>query len=125
MARATYEAVRPGRLVRMMQKVPGLRRLRRQADSEEGFSPPRPTHDITFALPPSSLPLNLERTRVDLKATVNESGAVTRVELLAPKDVSLLDLASYAASGWRFVPARLNDKAIPSQVLLHFEFDGN
>lgn len=124
-ARATYEAVRPSRIARVIQKVPGLRRLRRPPDSEEGFSPPRPMHDITFVLPPSSLPQNVERARVDLKATVNESGAVTRVELIAPKDVSLLDLASYAASGWQFVPARLNDKAVPSQVLLHFQFDGN
>lgn len=124
-ARATYEAVKPNRLVRVIQKVPGLRRLRRPPDAEQGFSPPRPMHDITFTLPPSSLPQNLDRGRVDLKATVSESGAVTRVELLTPKDVSLLDLASYAASGWQFVPARLNDKAVPSQVLLHFQFDGN
>jgi hypothetical protein len=62
---------------------------------------------------------------MDLKATVNESGRVTRVELLAPKDEELVRLASYAAGAWPFVPAKLNDKAVPSEVILHFTFSGN
>jgi TonB family protein len=60
--------------------------------------------------------------RMDLKASVNESGRVTRVELLSPKDEELVRLASYAASDWPFTPARLNDKAVSSEVILHFNF---
>jgi TonB family protein len=62
---------------------------------------------------------------MDLKATVDESGRVTRVQLLSPKDEELVRLAAYAASAWPFVPAKVNEKAVPSEVILHFTFSGN
>ena len=62
---------------------------------------------------------------MDLKATVDESGRVTRVQLLFPKNEELVRLAAYAASNWPFVPAKLNDKAVPGEVTLHFTFSGN
>jgi TonB family protein len=62
---------------------------------------------------------------MDLKATVNESGRVTRVQLLSPKDEELVRLAAYAASAWPFVPAKVNDRAVPGDVILHFTFSSN
>ena len=62
---------------------------------------------------------------MELKASVNEAGGVTRVELLSPKDEELVRLSSYAASDWSFIPARVNDKPVPSEVILHFDFRGN
>ena len=62
---------------------------------------------------------------MDLKATVDASGRVTRVELLSPKDEELVRLAAYAAGTWSFVPAKVNDRAVPSEVILHFTFSGN
>ena len=67
----------------------------------------------------------MQQRRMDLKATINAEGAVTRVELLAPKDQELVNLASYAASEWRFIPARHNETAVPSEVILHFNFENH
>ena len=122
-ATATYEPVKPGRLQRTLQKVPGLRRIQQPTESGDGFSPARPVHEIRFVLPPGTSPVAVEKGAMDLKASVDESGGVTRVQLLFPKDEELVTVAAYAANQWRFEPARLNDKPIASQVILHFQFD--
>jgi hypothetical protein len=59
---------------------------------------------------------------MDLKATVDASGRVTRVELLAPRDESLVTLAADTASSWRFTPAQFDGRPVPSEILLHFSF---
>lgn len=120
-ARATYEPVRPHGLRRIIGKVPGLRRL--QSEDDDSFSPPHPVRDIIFVLPPGGNPVILQKRHIQLKANVDESGAVTRVELVTPKDDELLTMAADAASAWKFVPARLNDKTVPSQIIVHFWFD--
>lgn len=91
---------------------------------EKGFVAARPAREITLVLPAEARAI-LTQNRMDLKASVDESGRVTRVQLLAPKDEELVRLASYAASDWPFVPAKLNDKAVPSEVILHFNFGSN
>src|SRR5579883_3446535 len=118
---ATAEPAKPARLERVLRKIPGLRRLHGSPDTEQGFVAPRPAHRIVMVLPPEVRAVVGEGT-MDLKATVDESGNVTRVELLSPKDEELVRLASYAASDWRFVPARLHDKTVESDVILHFSF---
>jgi hypothetical protein len=120
---ATAEPAKPARLLRALGKVPGLRRLRQAPETEEGFVPAKPARTITMVLPPESRSI-LPDGNMELKATVNESGGVTRVELLAPKDEELIRLSAYAASDWTFVPARVNDKPVPSDVILHFNFAG-
>jgi hypothetical protein len=47
------------------------------------------------------------------------------VQLLSPKDEKLVDAAANAASNWPFVPAKLNNVNVPSEVILHFTFGGN
>ena len=66
---------------------------------------------------------NSASRHVSLKADIDDAGGVTRVELLAPKDEDLLTRAADAASGWKFTPARVNDKAVASQIILHFWFE--
>jgi hypothetical protein len=62
---------------------------------------------------------------MDLRASVDQTGRVTRVELLSPKDEELIRVAADAAGSWPFVPAKVNDVATPSEVILHFTFTGN
>jgi hypothetical protein len=124
-ATATYEPVRPSGLQRMIHKVPGLRRLNPSSTGVKGFIPPRPIHDIQFVLPPDASPALMQKKRMDVKASVDASGRVTRVELLSPRDEDLVTLAAYAANGWRFAPAELNDEFVPAKVILHFSFDTN
>jgi hypothetical protein len=123
-ATATIEPVIPSAFRRALQKVPGLRRLQHRAETEDGFLPAKPGQDVTLWVPPGAAGRTaLQKRRMDLKATVDPSGGVTQVELLAPKDEHLLSIAAYAASRWKFVPARLGDQAVASQVILHFQFD--
>ena len=120
---ATAEPARAAGLRRVLGKVPGLRRLRQSPETEEGYVPAKPARAITMVLPPESRSI-LPEGAMDLKATVNETGGVTRVELLSPKDEELIRLSAYAASAWAFVPARVNDTPVPSDVILHFKFAG-
>jgi Gram-negative bacterial TonB protein C-terminal len=62
---------------------------------------------------------------MDLKASIDASGHVTRVELLSPRDEELVTLAAYAANHWSFTPARLDEQPVPGEVILHFHFDSN
>jgi len=67
----------------------------------------------------------MQKKQMDLKASVDASGRVTRVELLSPRDEYLANLASYNAAAWRFAPAKLNDQPVSSDIILHFRFDSN
>ena len=118
---AFLEPAKPARLQRLLHHVPGLRRIDQRAATESGFIAAKPAREITLVLPPEAR-ATLPDGRMDLKAIVDESGKVTRVELLSPKVEELVRLASYAANDWPFTPARLNDKTVPSEVILHFNF---
>lgn len=122
-AAATYEPARPSGLQRAIRRVPGLRRLNPSSAGGKGFVPPRPIHDIQFALPRDASPALMQKKRMDLLASVDASGHVTRVELLSPRDEDLVTLAAYAANGWHFAPAELNDQPVPGKIILHFSFD--
>jgi hypothetical protein len=114
---ATLQSAKPGGLKRVL----GALRIHQKPEGQEGFTAAKPARDITLVLPPETRSI-LRQGSMDLKATVDETGHVTRVQLLAPKDEELIRLAAYAAGSWPFAPARLNDKPVPSEVLLHFDF---
>jgi hypothetical protein len=124
-ATASYEPSRPNRFKRLIHEVPGLRRLNPSGGDGKGFVPARPLHDIQISLPPDTRTVLTQKKQMDLKASVDASGRVTRVELLSPRDEYLVKLASYNAPGWRFAPAELNDHPVSSEVILHFRFDTN
>ena len=119
---ATFEPARPALVRRVLGRVPGLRRIHQNPANTDGYVGPRPVREINLVLPPEAR-ASLTRGTMDLKATVNESGHVTRVQLLSPKDDELVRLAAYAASNWPFVPAKINDEAVPGEVILHFTFN--
>lgn len=122
-ATATYEPARRNGFQRLIHDVPGLRRLDPSSAGGKGFVPARPLRDIQISLPPNSSPALMGKMQMDLKATVDPSGRVTRVELLWPKDEDLATLAAYGASEWEFAPAKLNDRPVASELILHFRFD--
>jgi TonB family protein len=121
---ATFEPARPALVRRMLGKVPGLRRIHQNPANTDGYVAPRPAREISLVLPPEARAA-LIRGTMDLKATVNESGHVTRIELLSPKNDELVRLAAYAAGSWPFVPAKVDDEAVPGDVILHFTFSTN
>ena len=123
-ATATYELPNPKGIHRIIHKLAGIRR--RSAVTEgKHFVPPKPLHEIQFVLPPGAIPILAQRKKMDLKASVDASGRITRVELLSPRDEELATLAGYAANHWSFSPAQLDEQAVPSEVILHFDFNGS
>jgi TonB family protein len=64
------------------------------------------------------------KVRVSVKVHVNESGAVTEASLAAPGPSSYFaDRALKAAQLWKFAPAKLDGRNVPSDWLLRFEID--
>ena len=64
------------------------------------------------------------KVRLTVKVHVNESGNVTEASLDAPGPSQYFaDRALKAAQLWKFAPAKLDGRNIPSEWLLHFEID--
>ncbi|MDQ6678542.1 MAG: energy transducer TonB [Acidobacteriota bacterium] len=90
---------------------------------EDGFVPARPVTQ-----PPLTVPAAISRglsqpVDVDLRIRIAKSGRVTQGQVLPPGRKTEFDtLARNAASRWVFQPARMNDKAVASEMLVHFRF---
>jgi hypothetical protein len=56
---------------------------------------------------------------VDVKVFIDDAGNVTRAQLLT-KGGDPMGTALSAARQWQFTPARKHDKAVPSEMVLHF-----
>ena len=116
------EPVSDSRLVRVIGKVPLLRRLRKQEQTTAAVplyqaQPTLRTLDMQGLFQPAS---------VAVKVYVAESGAVKRAEIVEygdPPNWSLANASLAAARKWTFHPARLDDMAVSSEVILHFRFN--
>jgi outer membrane biosynthesis protein TonB len=120
-ALVSYEPVRPHALRKVVNKIPGLRALQRNAfkDGEE-FSAATPVHRVAPPVPPG---LKAANTELELKVLIDKEGKVRRTEVASDVwDPRLVRLAVNAAERWRFAPARLRDKAVESEMTLHFDF---
>jgi hypothetical protein len=105
-ADVSYEAPRPGVFRRALHKIEGP-----DGDSA-AFVPPSPVRKVA--------PLKLADARpVDVKVFIDESGNVTRAQVLT-KGGDLAMPALNAARQWQFTPARKHDKAVASEMILHF-----
>jgi eukaryotic-like serine/threonine-protein kinase len=64
------------------------------------------------------------KVRLSVKVNVDESGAVTQATLDAPGPSQYFaDRTLAAAKLWKFFPAKLDGRNVPSQWLLYFEID--
>jgi TonB family protein len=64
------------------------------------------------------------KVRVSVKVHVNESGSVTEAAFAAPGPSQYFaDRALKAAQLWKFAPAKMNGRNVPSEWLLRFEID--
>jgi len=106
-----------------LRRIPALLRLQRQPDTPgKGFVPPRPVKQVKPVIP-ASLASGGAIT-LELKVKLDESGDVITTEVLhdnAPAPVSHSIQA--AAREWRFAPALINGKAVPSQTTMRFRFE--
>jgi hypothetical protein len=63
---------------------------------------------------------------VDVKVWIDETGRVVRTEALPgrrPVSSSLVAAARSAAMQWRFEPARQGNRAVPSDLILRFQYE--
>lgn len=111
-AEVTYEAPHPGVLRRAFRKIEGS-----EVEST-AFVPPSPTRKVAPMKPASPGP---DTRPVDVKVFIDESGKVTRA-LVLTKGSEFARAALGAALQWQFAPARKHDKAVASEMVLHFQF---
>jgi TonB family protein len=110
-AEVSYEAPHPGVFRRALHKISGT------GEAESGaFVPPSPVRKVAPVKPADA---GAEARPVDVKVFIDESGNVSRVQVLT-KGSDLAAAALSAARQWQFTPARKHDKAVPSEMLLHF-----
>jgi TonB-like protein len=102
-AEVTYEAPHAGVFRRAFRKI-----------AAEDFVPPSPVHKVS----PAS---HGNPEAVDVKVFIDDSGSVTRAQVLT-KGSGLADEAAAAARQWQFTPARKHDKPAASEMILHFRF---
>ena len=64
------------------------------------------------------------KVRLSVKVRVDESGSVTEASLAAPGPSQYFaDRALRAAQLWKFAPAKMDGRSVPSEWLLRFEID--
>lgn len=115
-AEMSYDVPRAGVFRRALRKISGIA----GTDAADEFVPPSPVHRVAPANPPDS---DEEARLVDVKVSIDESGNVSRAQVLS--QAGYLAVASLnAARQWRFTPARKRDKPVPSEMVLHFRFPG-
>ncbi len=108
----------PGRLV---GKVPLLRRLRKSAKA----SSPAPLVQAQPVLTDLAKKSITAPVAADVRVDVGETGMVESAELVGhsdPLNVAVANAALAAAVRWTFEPARSDEAAVASKVILHFRF---
>jgi len=115
-AEVSYTPAHPSVFKRVLHKIPPFG----AAESEDAFVPPTPIRKVRPPLPTDS---GASLREVDVKVYIDDSGNVSRAQLLT-KRTALADASLSAARQWRFAPARKRDKAVSSEMVLHFRFGG-
>jgi hypothetical protein len=116
----SLEPAQPGVLRRGLHHVPVLNLFGKHTyKSGDDFSPASPVREVKPQLSQDTTQL----AAVDVKIWINDKGDVTKTELITdhvPPEVA--DVASTAANKWKFKPARLSDRPVSSEVVMHFRF---
>jgi hypothetical protein len=115
------EPVPPSRVSRVVEKIPLVRRLKRPSR----VASPIPVYEARPKVQLSSADRPVAPVAVNVKVRVAESGAVLVAEVEDygdPPNWRLAAAALDAARRWTFEPARVEDAAVPSDVILHFRF---
>ena len=120
----SLEPAEPGILSRGINHVPVLNLLQRHKyKAGDSFSPARPVRQVKPRLPADLQPESGSPPPVDVKVWIDKSGQVTRAELLSENTESdIAEIASRAALKWTFEPARLSDRPVSSELVMHFRF---
>ena len=104
--------------VPLLGSLPGLR-----FRGGDRFVPARASHEVEPEVPASIAAMLTGERRVQLRASVDEAGKVTDVELLSrTADHRLFGLADTALRHWNFNPATMKGRPVSSRVIVTFDF---
>ena len=119
--RVWTEAVAESSWGRLVGKVRLVRRLRKTGK----ITAPAPRFQAQPILPELAKQSIERPVAVDVRVDVGENGAVESAELVGFSDalnVAVANSALAAAARWTFEPARSEDGAVASKLILHFRF---
>jgi hypothetical protein len=122
LARVSYEPVQSNALRKVVNRIPGLRRLqKRQYRNVEDFRAAAPVRTAAPAIPAG---VAREGAEVGLKILIDKAGDVQRAEVVSKgSEGSLEDLALSSVQSWKFAPARLAEEPVESEMIVRFDFD--
>lgn len=104
-------------LRRIAGVIPGLFRGKKN----DNFTPAKAVRQVSPNVP-DSISIDNE-TRVSVRVSLDERGHVRGTDLMTKSvDSRLANAAMEAAKRWRFEPARVQDKAVASSVIVNFHF---
>jgi hypothetical protein len=89
------------------------------------YIPPKPIREVQPVLPPNIRSIVPRRMRVQVRVSIDQYGKIVAAEPISagPAPGNLLGtLAANAARLWLFEPARSNSRAVPSEVIVNFDF---
>ncbi|MDQ6665366.1 MAG: energy transducer TonB [Acidobacteriota bacterium] len=123
-ATVILEQVDPSFARRAMNRVPLLSKLEsREFKGGDRFIAARPVGQITPSVPREVRSKLRGIVPVDLRISIDKTGAVAETELLSRKvDSALAEIAVRTASHWDFTPARINNRPVSSEMLVHMRF---
>ena len=107
---------------RTFNKVPGVHLIQRLARIEnDQLVPPSPIDSPVPRVPPAVARDLPGEHRIDFKAGINKHGELKDIELLSPEsDPRLAGLAAQSLEHWRFEPARIKGRDVPSALIVSF-----
>jgi outer membrane biosynthesis protein TonB len=86
------------------------------------YAAPKVIHQVAPVVPQAMRPFVTRDVNVELMVSIDASGRMSRVQTLSSGSEFLTRLSTDALNQWRFQPAKLNDRNVPSQMKLVFKF---
>jgi hypothetical protein len=98
---------------------------RRTAPAPAPFVPAAPLQKVPVSIPPAVRLMLTGQAVVEVRVRVDENGRVTKADTTtqqSPLHTHLAGLARNAAYMWRFTPAKIGDRPVPSDYVIVFKF---
>ncbi|MCU1261585.1 MAG: hypothetical protein JWO80_4470, partial [Bryobacterales bacterium] len=122
-ADVSFQPVHRSLLGKTLHHIPLLSRLQRDHSYQDDFVPARPRRQNPLEVPPEMSRHITGDTPVDLRIKITPSGEVAETELISRNtNPAFTALAMRTAAKWNFEPARNHNKAVSSDMVVHFRF---
>jgi hypothetical protein len=102
-----------------------LQTLSTANDTTPIYLPPRAVREVQPVVPKAVRNLIAAPIEVGVRVSISDTGVVTKAELLPGGQLvssSLTTAAQRAAMRWRFAPAIRGTQAVPSEMILKFQY---